>query len=221
MRGLLIIFEGPNFVGKTTIINSYLNKFNINNNYKIYKFPNRTTQTGLIIDDYLKKKKVFESLDQRIEIFAQNRKEQLENIMNDLNNGINVICDRYIFSGITYPLYDLYTEHDNGIINLHDMDSKNYNYIDFLIKKWLSFDKGMPKPDMVFIINSEFNRNENERFQKYDKDKLCNIFFSLCKITNTNYEFIFNDIDQLNIICNGINTYLNNLSINTNSIEYY
>lgn len=211
-RGLLIIFEGPNYVGKTTIINYYLDKFNNNNNYKLYKFPNRSTITGKKIDEYLKNNLTINSIDERIKLFADNRKEQLDHIINDLNSGINVICDRYIFSGIVYPLYDLYVNHyDDNIIDLHDITK--------LIQIWLNYDKNMPKPDVLFIINSNFNRNENERFHFYDKKKLCHLFCSLSKLTNTKFEFLYNEKDKLDLICNGINTYLKYLQVNT--LEYF
>ena len=211
MRGLLIIFEGPNYVGKTTIINYYLDKFNNNNNYKLYKFPNRSTITGKKIDEYLKNNINILSIDERIKLFADNRKEQLENIINDLNNGINVICDRYLFSGIVYPLYDLFVNNNDNFIDLDAFSQ--------LINNWLIYDKNMPKPDVLFIINSDFNRNESERFHFYDKQKLCNLYCSLSKLTNIKYEFIFNEKNKLDLICDGINTYLNFLPVST--LEYF
>jgi len=35
-------------------------------------------------------------------MFSANRWEMKEDIIKDLNNGINLICDRYAFSGVAY-----------------------------------------------------------------------------------------------------------------------
>ena len=54
-KGKFIVFEGINGSGKTTIINiliNYLEDHSIK--YKYIKFPNRKTETGKIIDDFLK-----------------------------------------------------------------------------------------------------------------------------------------------------------------------
>jgi dTMP kinase len=188
-RGLFIVVEGSNFAGKTTIINHLVNKYK-DTNFKVYKFPNRETKTGKIIDKFLKNEYSFSSNDEQNKIFALNRFEQKENIMKDLNNGINIICDRYIYSGIVYPLY-------TNIKNLSDITEEHI--IDIY-----KYDRYLPKPDIVLLITSQFSRNENERYHHLDKMIILEFYKKILEYTNSNYNLIYNKIDHLDKICESI-----------------
>ena len=74
-------------------------------------------------------------------LYSANRWEVAQTITKNLQNGINVICDRYAFSGIVYSIA-------NG-----------------LDENWcLSPDSGLPKPDDVIFL--ELTLEEAERRRK-------------------------------------------------------
>jgi len=79
-------------------------------------------------------------------MFAANRDHVRERIINDIEYGKIVICDRYIFSAIAYHIP--ITVIDPRII-------KNYcNIIGY-------FDKKMPVPDVIYIIDGDHLSKRN------------------------------------------------------------
>jgi len=106
-RGLFIVFEGPDRCGKTTQANLLYEHFlNSGGQAKIVKFPDRTTPSGLLINNFLKSKGLGVPSD-KIPIvshllFAYNRWERMNALLQDLRDGINLVCDRYSFSGVVY-----------------------------------------------------------------------------------------------------------------------
>ncbi len=219
-RGLFIVFEGCNFVGKTTIINKYIEKFNKDNEkYKCYKFPNRTTETGKIIDKFLKKEHEFSNIKERLKLFSLNRHEQAKNIINDLKNGINVICDRYYISGMVYAFFDKFIKYK---INLDLNNDKHILCLNMLIEN----DIGLPQPDITFLIDSTYRRIESERYHNtFYKNDILNSYINLLKITNQDYYLIYNKTNQLDEIVTIINQYVNHyinimLKNQNNEIKY-
>lgn len=137
-RGILVVIEGINGAGKTTIINDLASLYkSLHIPVSIYKFPNRDGVHGKRIDDYLKGNIQIKSKYDIIDMFAADRKSVKANIENDLQEGKIVICDRYIFSAIAYQ------------IPLNTIDPS-------LIKAYCRilghFDKDMPIPDVVYLI---------------------------------------------------------------------
>ena len=62
-RAKFIVFEGINGSGKTTIINNLINYYtNKNIKYQYIKFPDRTSNSGKIIDKFLKNQYEFNSI---------------------------------------------------------------------------------------------------------------------------------------------------------------
>ncbi|KXN68751.1 deoxythymidylate kinase-like protein [Conidiobolus coronatus NRRL 28638] len=101
-RGLLIVVEGCDRSGKTTqtqLLANYLTSKSLDN--EVMKFPDRTTELGKMINSYLTNKKNFN--DQLIHLlFSSNRWEKLEEMENKLNQGVNLIVDRYAYSGAVF-----------------------------------------------------------------------------------------------------------------------
>ena len=129
-RGSLIAIEGLDRTGKTTQTEYLLNKFKeLNIKHKLVKFPQRDTQIGKLINQYLTDKS-FELSDEATHlIFSANRWELASQIKDDLNNGINIVLDRYVYSGVAYS---------------------SAKGLDF---EWcLSPDKGLPKPDVTIFL---------------------------------------------------------------------
>lgn len=216
-RGAFIVFEGIDRCGKSSQCKkllSYLSSKSISN--KFYRFPNRESLTGKIINDYLTNK--IKVLDDRCIhlLFSANRHEEKENIINDLNNGINIICDRYSYSGIAYS------------------SSKND-----LSLKWCKIsDAGLPKPDLVLFLNLEVEqaqkrgnygdeRYEKVAFQKKVKgqfDKIIDNERLMNKYTKWNIIDANNEIDVVHQeIVKVVDETVNELNDekNTKDIQFY
>eukprot|EP01084_Bolivina_argentea_P001867 3457_1 len=167
-RGAFIVLEGIDRCGKSSQCKKLLNYLTTNNiSSKFYRFPNRESLTGKIINDYLTNK--IKVLDDRCIhlLFAANRHESKTEIINDLNNGINIICDRYSYSGIAY--------------------SSAKNIVNKMSIKWCtSSEYGLPKPDCVIFLNLSVNDAQkrgnygDERYEKIEFQK--NVKYAFDKI---------------------------------------
>jgi|LauGreDrversion4_2_1035121.scaffolds.fasta_scaffold21199_2 dTMP kinase len=221
-RGKFIVFEGINGSGKTTIINSLINYY-INNNikYQYIKFPDRSSKTGYIIDKFLKNQYEFNSINDQIKIFAENRKESEQLIKNSLNDNKIILCDRYLYSNISYTLTDI-------SLSIQNQTSNEYLSIDNIIK----YDKDLLKPDLVFLINGNYINLRNEQIQeRYHNNSIKNgIIFNnyllALNYTNTSYHIINNyynkDSEESNLDESiiKINQKINSFSI-TDSLSYF
>lgn len=168
MTGMIIAIEGINGSGKSSIINELTKYCDLNKlfKYKVYKFPDRQGYYGNQIDKFLRKEYQFEYKYDMFNAFAANRLAICNQILQDVNDGIIVICDRYIFSGIAYHIP----------LDANDFVIQNYkNVIGY-------FDKDMPSPDITFLIdgNHLHLRNENKQRYHYDNYK-ANMLFNIFK----------------------------------------
>jgi dTMP kinase len=214
-KGKFLVFEGINGSGKTTIINiliNYLEDHSIK--YKYIKFPNRQTETGKIIDDFLKNKYEFKSLQDQIKIFAENRKESQNLIKDYLNSGHIILCDRYLYSNLAYTL----TDQTLNIIN-----NKTTNYID--INSIIKYDTNLIKPNFVFLIKGNYIQLRNEKIQeRYHNDDIKNTlimnnYLLALNHTNTKYKIINNEFNKLE---KTINDLIKDIElIDNNNYEYF
>ena len=95
---------------------------------KAINFPDRTSQTGKLLNQYLTNNEMKINDEAVHLLFSMNRWERREEIIQDLKEGTNVICDRYAYSGVTYSA------------------SKGLDF------EWcLNADKGLIKPDLVIF----------------------------------------------------------------------
>lgn len=186
-RGLFVVFEGINGAGKTTIINEITSSYDAANiAYSVYKFPDRNGMHGDCIDKYLKGLITIDSKYDVLDMFAANRFAIIKNIINDILNGKIVLCDRYIFSAIAYHV---------------PMSSKSLTFVHRYCETVGYFDKYMPIPDVVYLIDgdhiSKRVENRNERFH-YDSNKnalLNMILFSVISFYTNNFRVIKNELE--------------------------
>ncbi len=145
-RGLFVVFEGCDQCGKTTQIEltqKYYTKY-----YQDYyedspsyrpelvnpvtmSFPNRKTETGKVIDAYLKSdSNETQYHDRAIHLlFSSNRWEQANTIKEQLLKRKLILCDRYAYSGVAYSA------------------AKGYDM------EWCKQpDSGLPNPDLIFYL---------------------------------------------------------------------
>lgn len=137
-RGALIIFEGCDRSGKTTICNRLVKHLSetlpmVQGELpaaKMMRFPERETEVGKMIDAYLRSKNQLN--DQVIHLlFSANRWEKSAEITKALESGQNVIIDRYAFSGVAFSAAK-----------------------EGLSLEWCRQpDRGLPKPDLVCFLD--------------------------------------------------------------------
>lgn len=215
MSGLFFVIEGCDNVGKTTQIDLlkelvYQNttslyendvKFDVNNLHFI-QFPDRTTESGQVIDRYLKGDLTLDR--QRIiELFSKNRHECSKRIQELKESGKIVICDRYLYSGIAYAIAG-------------DIRDKKADDISISRDKYISLEKGLCIPDDVFLLDGDPKVSNKTipmgivdaiKSMKYDDEyedmaiKLLKLFISQesyieCMIVDSDY-----DGDMVSIIC--------------------
>jgi dTMP kinase len=100
-RGLFFVFEGLDRSGKSTQSKLLTKKLEGTGAVKWMCFPNRETAVGMLIDMYLRR--MIELPDETVhQLFSANRWESMASVVETLNSGTSVVCDRYAFSGVAY-----------------------------------------------------------------------------------------------------------------------
>lgn len=123
-RGAFIVFEGCDLSGKTTQAKRLLDYLN-NIPVEYIKFPNRSSSVGKLVSDGTSNGEAAHLL------FSANRWEQKQQIVDAINAGITVVCDRYLYSGIVYSAA-------KGL------------FLDWCVNT----ECGLPRPDVVFYMYS-------------------------------------------------------------------
>ncbi|KAL6939706.1 hypothetical protein ACO0RG_003551 [Hanseniaspora osmophila] len=171
-RGKLILIEGLDRTGKSTQCD-YLHKVLLPGS-QLFKFPNRNTAIGKIINEYLTSgsestSEAAKLSDQAIHLlFSSNRWELQNTIKELLLHGTDVVLDRYVYSGIAYSM------------------AKNIPGMDY---SWcFNCDKGLIKPDLTIFFHNRSveelsSRNdygeekyENKEFQETVFEKFMQVF---------------------------------------------
>ncbi len=190
MRGLLVVIEGVNGCGKSTIIDEIKSYFeHVQQLVKVYKFPDRSGDFGKQIDDYLCKRNPFKYKYDVLHAFAANRLAMKNSILKDLMNGYVVICDRYSFSGIAYHIP----------LNASKQVVRIYNSIISY------FDRNMPNPDITYLIKGDHLNLRNEVAQRYHygidtNHLLFEIFREVIELNTNKYEILKNDYGKLDTV---------------------
>lgn len=149
-RGLFMVFEGLDRSGKSTQSRGLAKRLEDTGESRWMCFPDRKLASGILIDMYLRR--MIEMPDDAVHLlFSANRWEVAPSIVEQLNCGVSIVCDRYAFSGVAYSA-----------------------------AKGLAFewcrepDIGLPVPDCVFFLhlNPEVGKSRasygDERYENVD-----------------------------------------------------
>jgi len=147
-RGCFIVFEGLDRTGKTTqskMLQEYLSK-TLDTTH--IRFPDRTTPIGKSINSYLTNSLDLDDMAVHL-MFSANRWELKTKIISLLNKGINIICDRYSYSGVCYSA----AKEKNGL----DME-------------WCwNPELNLPAADLVFFL--DLSTEEQEKRGQYGEER--------------------------------------------------
>ena len=175
MRGKLIVIEGTDCSGKETQSNK-LYEYLISNNVKVEKFsfPQYNTPTGKIVGGpYLGKTYICEgwfsegasNVDPKVAslYYAADRKYNIGKINELLNNGVNVILDRYIYSNMA---------HQGGKISDDKKRNEMYDWLEKLEFELLE----LPHADIKIFLHMplkfsiELGKNRAEVLDQHEAD---------------------------------------------------
>jgi dTMP kinase len=130
-RGAFILFEGCDRSGKTTqtqlLVKALKDK---GHKIEFANFPDRTSDIGKVIDQYLKSTTTDKNFRTMHLLFTANRWELMDGIVKKMKEGTTFIVDRYSYSGIVYSMA-------NGLEG-----------------EWCKkMESGLPKPDVVLFLD--------------------------------------------------------------------
>lgn len=171
MRGKIIVIEGTDCSGKETQSKKLIERIS---NLKYFSFPNYDSPTGKIIGGpYLGKsyicdgwfKEGADEVNPKIAslYFAADRKYNIAKINQMLDDGYNVILDRYVYSNMA---------HQGGKIKDTNERHKMYKWLEQLEFDLLE----LPKPDIkIFLyvpleVSMEIRKNRTESFDQHESN---------------------------------------------------
>ena len=157
MKGKLIVIEGTDCSGKETQSKMLLEKFKKSKiAIEQFSFPNYDSPTGIIIGgSYLGKSHIGPcifpegavNVDPKVAslLYAADRLYNIDEINKLLDNGTNVILDRYVFSNMA---------HQGGKIKEYDQRIKMYKWLEKLEFDLLE----LPQPDISIFLHMPYEQ---------------------------------------------------------------
>jgi len=101
-RGALIVFEGGDRCGKTTQTQLLVQSLqSMGLKAELWRFPDRTTPTGKMIDSYLSSRSEVDDAAIHL-LFSANRWEKRAAMLRALREGTTLVVDRYSYSGVAF-----------------------------------------------------------------------------------------------------------------------
>ncbi|KIW29758.1 thymidylate kinase [Cladophialophora immunda] len=154
-RGRLIVVEGLDRSGKSSQCQRLFEQFQSQGlKVRYVKFPDRATPTGQMINSYLTGEAQQDDHSIHL-IFSANRWEAIKSISFDLLSGVNVIVDRYSFSGAVY--------------------SAAKQNPDLSIEWAWSPEIGLLKPDLLFFLDissADAAKRGGYGAERYEKEEM-------------------------------------------------
>ena len=176
MRGKLIVIEGPDCSGKETQTKLLVEKLNrINIKCERFSFPMYDSPTGKIVGGpYLGKEYISEgwfpegaiNVDPKVAslYYAADRKYNINKIIDLINNGVNVILNRYSYSNLA---------HQGGKIKDKEERFKMYDWLDKLEFDLLE----LPHADIKVFLHMPYEaalilkRNREEGMDQHESSR--------------------------------------------------
>mmetsp|Transcript_12015 Transcript_12015/g.26362 ORF Transcript_12015/g.26362 Transcript_12015/m.26362 type:complete len:254 (+) Transcript_12015:1-762(+) len=164
-RGAFILLEGVDRCGKTTQVSLLVKHLlSLSLATVAYRFPDRSTQVGSLINSYLTSSTPTAPLDDRAIhlLFSANRWEASTSLARTLASGTNIVCDRYAYSGVAFTSAKV--EEDRGSMSGGELG----------LEWCIAPDVGLPAPDCVIFLDLEQDEAEKrggyggERYEKRD-----------------------------------------------------
>jgi dTMP kinase len=214
-KGKLIIFEGPDFSGKSTQI-KLLKPELIKNNNILY-----TREPGSYLPDsqsYCEQIRDFIlnndlSVGQEAVLFAESRFAHTQEMVRYINEGYNVICDRYIVSSLAYQGYaqnlgkDRVNELNSATIDLLEKNNLPIYCLKFILSEdtWKERkEKRLSKENADSIESKDIHDKVFEFYSKdsiyYDFTDRINIFthtVDASKDINTIHQYVLDTVKIL------------------------
>ena len=176
MKGNLIVIEGTDCSGKETQSNLLIEKLKSDGiRIEKFSFPNYNSPTGKIIGGpYLGKSYICDgwfpegapNVDPKVSAlyYAADRLYNIDKIKFLLDNGVNVILDRYVYSNMAHQGGKLDSESDRN--SMYDwLDNLEFNLLE------------LPKPDISVFLHMPFEfslilkKNREGDMDQNEKDK--------------------------------------------------
>jgi dTMP kinase len=144
-RGAFILLEGVDRCGKTTQAKLLLQRLvQMGIAATALRFPDRTTPTGTIINEYLQQQSEVDDRSIHL-LFSSNRWEAASKILNLLNAGTTIVCDRYAYSGVAFSAAKVDIGTGRPLLDL----------------EWCKApDRGLPAPDCVLFLDLSADQAE-------------------------------------------------------------
>jgi len=188
-RGAFLVFEGVDRCGKTTQCSLLMKHLvqTLSLSAVAYRFPDRTTPIGKMINAYLTDSSV-EMDDRSIHLlFSSNRWEACKGMAQHLASGTNIVCDRYAYSGVAF-----------SAAKIKRLSSNDEPPQPLLSLDWCkSPDIGLPAPDAVIFLDLSQEDAEKrggyggERYEKRDMQmRVKQIFKDLQMIDEQDASFV-------------------------------
>ncbi|GKY91482.1 hypothetical protein MPSEU_000120500 [Mayamaea pseudoterrestris] len=192
-RGAFIVLEGVDRCGKTTQVARLVERLTKESQTHsvesaacspvvAMRFPDRTTPVGRIIHEYLTMSSSANSAldDHAIHLlFSSNRWEASETILQHLQQGTTIVCDRYVHSGVAFSSAKVKAtsdgSNDDGTTSVTSSSETTTTESSLLSLEWcMAPDKGLPAPDCVIFLDispeqaAERGGYGNERYEQRD-----------------------------------------------------
>ena len=179
-KGKLIIFEGPDFSGKSTQI-KLLKPALIKNNNILYtrepgSFLPKTQEYCENIREFILCNHL--TLFQEAALFAQSRYEHTKEMIDYINEGYNVLCDRYIVSSLAYQAYaqnlgcDRIYELNRATIDLLEENNMSIYCIKFSLSEKAWKERKAKRIQAEALDSIESKDIHDKVFEFYNKDNI-------------------------------------------------
>lgn len=157
-RGAFFVLEGVDRCGKTTQCSLLLKHLvhTLSLSAVAYRFPDRTTPIGQMINSYLLNKSEMDDHSIHL-LFSANRWEASNSLVKHLTEGTSVVCDRYAYSGVAFSaakvkcntarrVNDPILQGESSTLQEEEEPLLNFDWCQ-------SSDVGLPAPDAIIFLD--------------------------------------------------------------------